>query len=62
MEEKDEKKVVKQELNEDELEQATGGNKTLKDLHFHMVFDQSQIEDSVIRNVVVVPGYGPIKL
>ena len=57
----DEQVVMRQELSEDDLEQATGGNKTLKDLHFNMVFDQSQIKDSVVRNVVVVPGYGPIK-
>ena len=57
----DEKVVMRQELDEDDLDMVTGGNKSLKDLHFHMEINENQSRDGVIRYVNVVPQCTPIK-
>ena len=58
----DEKVVMRQELDEDDLDMVTGGSKSLKDLHFHMEINENQIRDGVIRYINVVPQCTPIKL
>ena len=57
----DEKVVMRQELDEDDLDMVTGGNKSLKDLHFHMEINENQIDKGVVRNLIVVPQCTPIK-
>ena len=58
----DEKVVMRQELDEDDLDMVTGGSKSLNDLNFHMVFGENQIKDGVLRNAPVNPGYGPLNI
>ena len=56
----DEKVVMRQELEEDDLDVVTGGSKSLKDLHFHMEINENQIRDGVIRHVNIDGGCYPI--
>ena len=58
----EEQVVMRQELDEDDLEMVTGGSKSLNDLNFHMVFDENQIKDGGIRNAPANPGYGPLNI
>jgi len=56
----DEKVVMRQELDEDDLDVVTGGSKSLKDLHFHMEINENQINEGVIRHVNIDGGCHPI--
>lgn len=57
----DEKVVMRQELDEDDLDVVTGGSKSLKDLHFHMEINENQIREGVIRHVNINSGCHPVK-
>ena len=57
----DEKVVMRQELDEDDLDVVTGGSKSLKDLHFHMEINENQIREGVIRHVDIDRGCHPVK-
>ena len=57
----DEKVVMRQELDEDDLDVVTGGSKSLKDLHFHMEINENQIRDGIIRHVNIDCGCHPVK-
>ena len=57
----DEKVVMRQELDEDDLDVVTGGSKSLKDLHFHMEINENQIREGVLRPVNINSGCHPVK-
>lgn len=57
----DEKVVMRQELDEDDLDVVTGGSKSLKDLHFHMEINENQINEGVIRHFNFDRGCHPVK-
>jgi len=56
----EEQVVMRQELDEDELDMVTGGSKSLKDLHFHMEINENQIRDGLIRRVDIDRGCHPV--
>ena len=57
----DEKVVMRQELDEDDLDVVTGGSKSVKDLHFHMEINENQIREGVLRPVNINSGCHPVK-
>jgi hypothetical protein len=56
----EEQVVMRQELDEDELDMVTGGSKSLKDLHFHMEINENQINEGVKRYVNFDGGCHPV--
>ena len=57
----EEQVVMRQELDEDELDMVTGGSKSLKDLHFHMEINENQIRVEGFRHFNVDCGCHPVK-
>lgn len=56
----DEKVVMRQELDEDDLDVVTGGSKSLKDLHFHVEINENQIRVEGFRHFNVDCGCHPV--